>query len=82
MWSEYLKHLRGAEVWNAAQYTNPWAGAAVEPLTDRAGKIANISLEKEEMLRHKSFPPNVNDQSDQLPLAESAQCCITEYAVE
>jgi hypothetical protein len=79
---KYLKHLRGAEVWNPAQYTNPQAGAAMEPLRDRTGKSANISLEKEEMLRHKSFVQNTSDQANQLRLAGSAQCCVTEYAVK
>jgi len=34
----------------------------VEALTDRDGMQANTSLEKEEMLRRKSFPPNDGDQ--------------------
>jgi len=56
MWSDYLQNLRGAEVWRAARYANPRAGATVEALTDKEGKQANTSLEKEEMLRHESFP--------------------------
>jgi hypothetical protein len=34
----------------------------VEDLIDRDGKQANTLLEKEEMLRHESFPPNDSDQ--------------------
>jgi len=62
MWGDYLQNLGGAEVWRAAPYANPQAGTTVEALTDRDGKQANTSLEKEEMLRHKSFPPNDGDQ--------------------
>jgi len=62
MWGEYLQNLRGAEVWRVARYPNPRAGTTVEALTDRDGKQANTSLEKEEMLRHESFPPNGGDQ--------------------
>ena len=54
----------------------------VEALTDREGKQANTSLEKEEMLRHKSFPPNDGDQFSELPPAGSAHTCVTEQAVE
>jgi hypothetical protein len=61
MWGDYMNTLRGAEVWRAAQYANPRAGMTVEALTDREGKQANISLEKEEMLRHESLPPNDGD---------------------
>jgi hypothetical protein len=62
MWSEYLQTLRGAEFWRAAPYANPRADMTVEALTDREGKKANTSTEKEEMLRRESFPPNDNDQ--------------------
>jgi hypothetical protein len=34
----------------------------VEALTDREGKQANRSLEQEEMMGRKSFPPNDDDQ--------------------
>jgi len=36
---------------------NPRVGTTVEALTDREGKQANASLEKEEMLWLESFPP-------------------------
>ena len=54
----------------------------MEALTDRDGKQANTSLEKEEMLRHESFPPNDGDQYYELPQAVSAHTPVTEQAVE
>jgi hypothetical protein len=39
-------------------------------------------LEKEEMLRHESFPPNDGDQYYELPRAGSAHTRVTEQAVE
>jgi len=57
MWSEYLQILRGAEVWRAARYRNPRASTTMYALTDREGKQANTSVEKEDMLRLESFPP-------------------------
>jgi hypothetical protein len=54
----------------------------VEALTDREGKQANTSLEKEEMLRRESFPPNDDDQYYELPPAGSAHTRITEQVVE
>jgi len=62
MWSDYLKNLRGTEVWRASRYANPRAGMTVDVLTDTEGKKANTSLAKEEILRHESFPPNDSDQ--------------------
>jgi len=82
MWGYYLQNLRVAEVWRAARYANPPAGMTVEALTDRDDKQANTSLEKEEMLRHKSFPPIDGDQYYELPRAASAHTRITEQAVE
>jgi len=41
----------------------------MEALTDREGKHADTSLEKEEMLRHMSFPPIDRDQYYELPPA-------------
>jgi len=82
MWSEYLQNLRGAEVWRAARYPNPWAGMTVEALPDREGKQASTSLEKEEMLRHESCPPNDDDQYYELPPAGSAHRRVTEQAVQ
>jgi len=69
-------------VWRAARYPNPRAGTTLEALTDRDGKQANTSLEKEEMLRHESFPPNDGDQYYELPPAGSAHPRVTEQAVE
>jgi len=54
----------------------------VEALTDRDGKQANTSLEKVEMLRHKSFPPKDGDQYYELPSVGSAHTRVTEQAVE
>ena len=54
----------------------------MEALPDRDGKQANTSLEKEEMLRHESFPPNDGDQYYKLPPAGSAHTRVTEQAVE
>jgi len=82
MWSEYLQNLRGAEVWRAARYANPRAGTTVEALTERERKQANTSLEKEEMLRRESFPPNDDDRYNELPPAGIAPMRITEQAVE
>jgi hypothetical protein len=59
---EYLINLRGGEVWRALQYANLPACTTVEALTDRDGNQANKSLDKEEMLRHESFPPNDGNQ--------------------
>jgi len=77
-----LENLRGAEVWRAARFANPQAGMTVEALTDREGKQANTSLEKEEMLRHESFPPNDGNQYYELPPAGRAYTSVTEQAVE
>jgi len=82
MWSDYLKNLRRAEVRRAAQCANPRAGMTVESLTDREGKQANTLLEKEEMLRHESFPPNDGDQYYKLPPAGSSHTHLTDQAVE
>jgi hypothetical protein len=62
MWSEHFQCLSGVEVCSTAHYVNPWAGMPMEASTDREGKQANTSVEKEEMPRHKFFPPNDNDQ--------------------
>jgi hypothetical protein len=82
MWSEYLQNLRGAEVWRAARYVNPRPGMTVEALTDREGKQANTSLEKEEMLRRETFPLNDDDQYYELPPEGSAHTRVTVQAVE
>ena len=54
----------------------------VEALTDRYGKQANTSLEKEEMLRHESFPPNDGDQNYELTPLGCAHTWVTEQAVD
>jgi len=82
MWDDYLQNLRGGEVWRAAQFTNPRAGATVEALTDRQAKQANTIAEKEEMLRGESFPLNDGDQYHELPPAGQAHERITEQSVE
>jgi len=82
MWDDYFQNLQGAEVWRAARYVKPRAGITVEALTDREGIQGNTSLEKEEMRRHKSFPPNNGDQYYELHPAVSAHTRVTEHAVE
>jgi len=34
MWNDYMQNLRGGEVWRAAKFTNPQAGATMEALTE------------------------------------------------
>jgi hypothetical protein len=82
MWSDYLQNLRGAEVWRAAKYVNPWAGATVEALMDREGKQANTAIEKKEMLRLECFALNDDDQYYELQPAGSAHKKGTEKVVE
>ena len=76
-----MQNLRGAEVWRAAPYAIRRAGTTVEALTDREGKQANTSLEKEEMLRRSSYPPNDHDQYYKLAPAGSSHMCVAEQAV-
>jgi len=82
MWKDYLKNMRGAEVWRAAKYANPRAGATGEALTDRDGRQANTITEKEETLRRESFPSNEHDQYFELLPAGEAHQSVTEHAVE
>ena len=82
MWDDHLQNLRGGEVWRAAKFTNPRAGATVEALTDREGKQANTIAKKEEMLRGESFPLNDGDQYYELLPAGQAHKRITENSVE
>jgi len=82
MWSDYLQNLRGGEVWRAAKYVDPQAGATVEAVTDREEQQANTAIDKEEMLRLESFPLNDDDQYYELPPAGSAHTKVTEKAVE
>jgi len=77
MWSEYLQNPRGAEDWRATRYANPRVCMTVEALTDRDGKQANTAMEKEDMLRRESFPPNNNDQYYELPPAGSEHTRVT-----
>jgi len=46
------------------------------------GKQAHTSLEKEEMLRCESFPPNDGDQYYELPPVRSTHTRVTTQAVE
>jgi hypothetical protein len=82
MWNDYMQNLRGGEVWRAAKFTNPRAGATMEVLCDSKGKQANTIAEKEEMLRGESFPMNDGDQYYELPPAGQAHERITEQSVE
>jgi hypothetical protein len=54
----------------------------VAALTDREGKQAKTSSEKEEMLRHEYFLPNDGNLYYELPPAGSAHTRVTEQAVE
>jgi len=82
MLSEYLQHLRGAEVWRAARYANPRADTIVQAFTGRECKQPNTSLVKEKMLWRESLPPNDNDQYYELPPAENPHTRVTDQAVE
>jgi len=77
-----LLNLTGGEVWRAAKFANPRAGATVEALTDREGTQANTMAGKEKMLRGESFPVNDGDQYYELPPATQAKERITEQLVE
>jgi len=77
MWNDYLQDLRGGEVWWAAKFTNPRAGATVEALTHREVKQANTIAEREEMLRGESFHLNDREQFSKLPPAGQAHERIT-----
>jgi len=78
MWNDYVKNLRGGEVWRAAKFTDPRAGATEEAPTDREGKQVNTIAAKEEMLRGESFPRNDGDQYYELPPAGQAHKRIAE----
>jgi len=82
MWSEYIHNVKGAEVWRAAQSTNPRAGTTVEAQTDREGKQANTSPQNKVMLSCKSFHPNGDGLYYELPPTGSAHTRVTEQAVE
>jgi len=82
MWNDNVQNLRGGEVWRAAKFTNPRAGATLEVLTQREGKKANTIAKKEEMLSGESFPLNDGDQYYELPQAGQAHDGITEQSVE
>jgi hypothetical protein len=74
--------VRGGEVWRAAKFTNPRAGATLEALTDTEGKQANTITEKEEMLRRESCPLNDGDLYEEISPAGQAHECITKQSVE
>jgi len=82
MWDNYLQNLTADEVWRAAKFTNPRAGATVEALTDREGKPPNSIADKEEMLSGESLRLNDGDQYYELPPAGPAHKRITEPSVE
>jgi hypothetical protein len=82
MCSDYLINCMGVEGMRAARYANRWVGMTVEVSTDKEGKKANTSLEKEEMLRHESFPRNYHDRYYKLPPVGSTHTGIPEHAVE
>jgi hypothetical protein len=82
MWTEDLQNLTEAEVWRAARHANHPAGTTVEAFIDTACQQANTRLEKEEMLRRWSVPPNDDDQYYKQPHAGSAHTRVTEQAVE
>jgi len=82
MWNDFLKILRGVEVWRTAKCANPRAGITVEAFTDRDGKQANMIAEKEEMLTRESSPPDEYDQYLELLPAGQAHQSVTEQAVE
>jgi len=82
MWDDNLQNLRGVELWRAARYANLRVGMTVAASTGRKGKRANTSLEKEEMLKHESFPPNNSDQYYGLPPEGSTHTHVTEQPVE
>jgi len=82
MRSEYLPNLRGAKVQRAARYANPQADTTMKPVTDREGKQTNTSLEKEEMLRSESFPPNDDDQDCERTPAGSAHALVIKQVIE
>ena len=54
----------------------------MDSTTVRQGKQAMTSLEKEEMLRSETFPPNDDDQYYELPPVRSAHIRVTVQAVE
>jgi len=82
IWDDYLKNLRGGEVWRAAKFTSPRVGATVEALTVRQRKQANTIVEKEEMLRGDSFPLDDRDQYYELPPVGEAHKRRTEQSIE
>jgi len=82
MWGNYLQNVRAGEVRWAAKYANTEVGITVVSLTDREGKHVNTWLEKEEMLRHESLPPNKGERYYQLAPAISAHTRVNEQTVE
>jgi len=82
MWNDHMQNLMGGEVWRAAKFTNPRAGATVEALTDREGKQVNTIAEKENMLRGESFPLNDGDQYYEQSPRDQVHERITDELVE
>jgi hypothetical protein len=79
---QVLSTQAGGEGWRQAQYVNPRVGTTVAALTGREGKLANTSLQKDEMQRLELFPPNDKDQYYKLHLAGSGHTCVVEHTVE
>ena len=82
MWKEYLLNLRVGEVWQAAKFVNPRAGATVRALPDREGTQANTIPEKGKMLTAESIPMNDGDLYYKQPPAGEVQEDITDQLVE
>lgn len=82
MWNDYLKNLRGAKVWRAATFTNPWTAATVDTLTDRAGKQANSIIKKEKIFSLEFSSTKEHKQYFELPLAGQAHQSVSEQTVE
>lgn len=81
-WNDYLKILRGVEVWRAATFANPQSAATVEALTDRNGIHANSITEKEETLRPEFLSPKENKQYFELLPAAQGHQSFTDHAAE
>jgi len=61
MWTDYLQHLQGADIWRAAKYVNHRVGATVEAQTDNRAKLAYTAITTEVLQRLQSVPLNDNN---------------------
>jgi hypothetical protein len=57
MWNDYLKKLRGAEVWRVQMYAIPLAEATKQAQTERDGKRAVTFTGNEEIFGVWTSPP-------------------------